>query len=57
MQSVVPPDGKTSTRKASMDESNTLVGEFTCQGKMQQAVRDRYVKMKAQPDAARTWIS
>lgn len=25
MQSVVPPDGKTSTRKASMDESNTLV--------------------------------
>lgn len=51
MQSVVPPDGKTSTRKASMDESNTLVGEFMCQGKMQQAVRDRYVKMKAQPDA------
>lgn len=38
--------------KASMDESNTLVGEFMCQGKMQQAVRDRYVKMKAQPDAA-----
>ncbi|MGE9931742.1 flavodoxin family protein [Mogibacterium sp.] len=35
-----------------MDESNTLVGEFMCQGKMQQAVRDRYVKMKAQPDAA-----
>lgn len=34
-----------------MDESNTLVGEFMCQGKMQQAVRDRYVKMKAQPDA------
>lgn len=52
MQSAVPPDGKTSTRKASMDESNTLVGEFMCQGKMQQAVRDRYVKMKAQPDAA-----
>lgn len=38
--------------KASMDESNTLVGEFMCQGKMQQAVRDRYVKMKEQPDAA-----
>lgn len=38
--------------KASMDESNTPVGEFMCQGKMQQAVRDRYVKMKAQPDAA-----
>lgn len=38
--------------KASMDESNTLAGEFMCQGKMQQAVRDRYVKMKAQPDAA-----
>ena len=38
--------------KASMDESNTLVGKFMCQGKMQQAVRDRYVKMKEQPDAA-----
>lgn len=38
--------------KVSMDESNTLVGEFMCQGKMQQAVRDRYVKMKEQPDAA-----
>ena len=38
--------------KASMDESNTLAGEFMCQGKMQQAVRDRYVKMKEQPDAA-----
>ena len=35
-----------------MDEGNTLVGEFMCQGKMQQAVRDRYVKMKAQPDVA-----
>ena len=38
--------------KASMDESNTLAGEFMCQGKMQQAVRNRYVKMKGQPDAA-----
>lgn len=38
--------------KASMDESNTLAGEFMCQGKMQQAVRDRYVKMKEQTDAA-----
>lgn len=38
--------------KASMDESNTLAGEFMCQGKMQQTVRDRYVKMKEQPDAA-----
>lgn len=38
--------------KASIHESNTLVGEFMCQGKMQQAVRDRYVKMKEQPDAA-----
>lgn len=38
--------------KVSMDESNTPVGEFMCQGKMPQAVRDRYVKMKEQPDAA-----
>ena len=38
--------------KASLHESNTPVGEFMCQGKMQQAVRDRYVKMKEQPDAA-----
>ena len=31
-------------------ESNQVVGEYMCQGKMPQAVRDRYVKMKEQPD-------
>ena len=33
-----------------MDKSNQVVGEYMCQGKMPQAVRDRYVKMKEQPD-------
>ena len=32
--------------KSSMDESNQVVGEYMCQGKMPQAVRDRYVKLK-----------
>lgn len=36
--------------KTSIDASNTIVGEYMCQGKMPQSVRDRYVKMKAQPD-------
>ena len=35
--------------KKSIGESNTVVGEYMCQGKMPQSVRDRYVKMKAQP--------
>ena len=35
--------------KSSMDESNQVVGEYMCQGKMPQVVRDRYVKMKEQP--------
>ena len=33
-----------------MDKSNQVVGEYMCQGKMPQAVRDRYVKMKEHPD-------
>ena len=36
--------------KSSMDKSNQVVGEYMCQGTMPQAVRDRYVKMKEQPD-------
>lgn len=36
--------------KAALEESNTVVGEYMCQGKMPQAVRDRYVKMKEQPE-------
>lgn len=37
--------------KKSIDESNQVIGEYMCQGKMPQSVRDRYVKMKEQPDA------
>ena len=36
--------------KESLDASNTVVGEFMCQGKMPQSVRERYEKMKEQPD-------
>ena len=36
--------------KQSVDPSNTVVGEYMCQGKMPQSVRDRYMKMKAQPE-------
>ena len=31
--------------KQSVDPSNTVVGEYMCQGKMPQSVRDRYMKM------------
>ena len=37
--------------KQSVDPSNTVIGEYMCQGKMPQSVRDRYVKMKEMPDA------
>ncbi len=33
-----------------LDGSNTVKGEFMCQGKMPQAVRERYMSMKAQPN-------
>ena len=36
--------------KQSVDPSNTVVGEYMCQGKMPQSVRNRYMKMKAQPE-------
>ena len=36
--------------KKLIDESNTVVGEYMCQGRMPDAVRSRYVKMKEQPD-------
>lgn len=36
--------------KQSVDPSNTVVGEYMCQGKMPQSVRDRYMKMKEQPE-------
>lgn len=38
------------TVKNVLDESNIVVGEFMCQGKMPQSVRERYVKMKEQPN-------
>ena len=37
--------------RESVDASNTIVGEYMCQGRMPQAVRDHYVKMKEMPDA------
>lgn len=36
--------------KQSLDASNTVVGEYMCQGRMPQTVRERYVKMKEQPE-------
>lgn len=37
--------------RTTIDGSNTVVGAYMCQGRMPQAVRDRYVKMKEMPDA------
>ena len=37
------------TRQA-LDGSNTVIGSFMCQGKMPQSVRERYVKMKENPE-------
>ncbi len=36
--------------KQSIDASNTVIGEYMCQGKMPQSVRERYVKMKENPE-------
>lgn len=36
--------------KALIGDSNTVIGTFMCQGKMPHSVRERYVKMKEQPD-------
>ena len=38
----------TATRQA-LDESNTVIGSFMCQGKMPVSVRQRYEAMKAKP--------
>ena len=35
--------------KSSMDESNLVVGEYMCQGKMPMSVRQRYENMKKHP--------
>ena len=36
--------------KQSVGPSNSVFGEYMCQGKMPLSVRERYVKMKEQPD-------
>lgn len=36
--------------KQSVGPSNSVIGEYMCQGKMPQSVRDRYMKMKTQPE-------
>ena len=36
--------------KQFIDASNVIVGEYMCQGKMPQSVRERYVKMKENPE-------
>lgn len=36
--------------KQSIDSSNIIIGEYMCQGKMPQSVRDRYIKMKENPE-------
>ena len=36
--------------KQFVDASNVIVGEYMCQGKMPQTVRERYVKMKSLPN-------
>lgn len=38
--------------KESIDESNSIIGAYMCQGKMPMAVRERYEKMKQQPNPA-----
>lgn len=35
--------------KQVIDSSNVIVGEYMCQGKMPQSVRERYMKMKENP--------
>ena len=36
--------------RQSIDPSNTIIGEYMCQGKMPPSVRERYMKMKVQPE-------
>ena len=36
--------------KQFVDASNVIVGEYMCQGRMPQTVRERYVKMREQPN-------
>ena len=36
--------------KKHLDRSNTVIGTYMCQGKMPQSVRERYMKMKENPE-------
>ena len=36
--------------KSNIDDSNQIIGEYMCQGKMPQSVRERYLKMKDVPN-------
>lgn len=36
--------------RQSIDSSNEVIGAYMCQGKMPQSVRDRYIKMKENPE-------
>ena len=36
--------------KQFIDASNVIFGEYMCQGRMPQSVRERYLKMKEAPD-------
>ena len=36
--------------KQFVDASNVIVGEYMCQGRMPQAVKERYLRMKEQPE-------
>ena len=36
--------------KKHLDRSNTVIGTYMCQGKMPQSVRERYVKLKENPE-------
>ena len=38
--------------KESIDESNSIIGTYMCQGKMPMVVRERYEKMRQQPNPA-----
>ena len=36
--------------RQSIDSSNEVIGAYMCQGRMPQSVRDRYIKMKENPE-------
>lgn len=36
--------------KRAIDPSNTVIGTYMCQGRMPQTVRERYVRMREQPE-------